>query len=114
MSNILITGCSTGIGFATAVLLAENRHTVFATMRDPSGNAELQNLADKRKLPVIILPLDVTKDYSVKNAVAQVLDYTGRIDVLVNNAGIGTIGAVEELPVESFIHEMDTNFTGTV
>jgi NAD(P)-dependent dehydrogenase (short-subunit alcohol dehydrogenase family) len=114
MSNILITGCSTGIGFATAVLLAENKHTVFATMRDPSENAELQNLADKRKLPVIILPLDVTKDYSVKNAVAQVLDYTGRIDVLVNNAGIGTIGAVEELPVESFIHEMDTNFTGTV
>jgi NAD(P)-dependent dehydrogenase (short-subunit alcohol dehydrogenase family) len=114
MANILITGCSSGIGFATAVLLAQNRYTVFATMRHPSQNTELQNLAEKKNLPVIILPLDVTKDDSVKNAVAQVLDYTGRIDVLVNNAGIGTLGSVEELPIENFINEMDTNFIGAV
>lgn len=114
MSNILITGCSSGIGLATAVLLAQNKHTVFATMRHPSQNTELQNLAEKKNLPVIILPLDVTKDDSVKNAVAQVLDYTGRIDVLVNNAGIGTLGSVEELSIENFINEMDTNFIGAV
>lgn len=114
MSNIIITGTSTGIGFATAVLLAKNRHTVFATMRNPAGNTELQDLADKKNLPIIILPLDVTKDASVKNAVAQVLDYTGKIDVLINNAGIGTMGAVEELPIETFINEMDTNFMGAV
>ena len=114
MSNIIITGCSSGIGFATAVLLAKNKHTVFATMRNPSDNTELQNLADKKNLPIIILPLDVTNDGSVKNAIAQVLDYTGKIDVLINNAGIGTMGAVEELSVENFISEMDTNFVGVV
>ena len=114
MANILITGCSSGIGFATAVLLAQNRYTVFATMRHPSQNTELQNLAEKKNLPIIILPLDVTKDESVSNAIAQVLDYTGRIDVLVNNAGIGTLGSVEELPIENFINEMDTNFIGAV
>jgi len=114
MSNIIITGCSTGIGFATAVLLAKNKHTVFATMRNPAGNTELQDLADKKNLPIIILPLDVTKDASVKSAVAQVLDYTGKIDVLINNAGTGTLGPVEELSIESFIEEMDVNFFGAV
>jgi len=114
MSNIIITGASTGIGFATAVLLAKKKHTVFATMRNPSGNMELQNLADKKSLPIIILPLDVTKDDSVKNAIGQVLEHTGKIDVLINNAGTGTLGPVEELPIESFIKEMDVNFFGAV
>jgi len=114
MSNIVITGTSTGIGFATAVLLAKNKHTVFATMRSPSQNKELQDLADKKNLPIIILPLDVTKDNSVKTAIAQVLEYTGKIDVLINNAGTGTLGPVEELPIESFIKEMDVNFFGAV
>jgi NAD(P)-dependent dehydrogenase (short-subunit alcohol dehydrogenase family) len=114
MANIIITGTSTGIGFATAVLLAKNKHTVFATMRNPKQNTELQDLSDKKGLPIIILPLDVTKDSSVKNAIDQVLEYTGKIDVLINNAGTGTLGPAEELPVESFIKEMDVNFFGAV
>lgn len=114
MSNIVITGCSSGIGFATAVLLANNKHTVFATMRNPSHNTALQDLADKKNLPVIILPLDVTKDSSVKDTIAQILENTGKIDVLINNAGIGKLGAVEDLPIENFIAEMDTNFIGAV
>lgn len=114
MSNIIITGTSTGIGFATAVLLAKNKHTVFATMRNPSENTELQDLADKKNLPIIILPLDVTKDGSVKKAIDEVLEYTGKIDLLINNAGIGTIGPVEELSIENFINEIDTNFIGAV
>lgn len=56
MANIIITGASTGIGFATAVLLAKNNHTVFATLRNPSQNTELQDLADKKNSPIIILP----------------------------------------------------------
>lgn len=116
MSNILITGCSTGIGFATAALLARNNHnhTIFATMRNPSQNAELKYLAEKEHLPITILPLDVTKDDSVKTAVATILEKAGNIDVLINNAGIGTLGAVEELSMDSFINEMKTNFLGTV
>lgn len=114
MSNIVITGCSTGIGFATAVLLAENKHTVFATMRNPAEQPTLQDFTDKKNLPIIIRPLDVTINDSVQNTIAQILDETGKIDVLINNAGIGEIGAVEELPVENFINEMDTNFIGAV
>lgn len=114
MSNVIITGCSTGIGFATAVLLAKNKYTVFATMRNPATNTELQDLADKKGLPIIILPLDVTNDRSVNKTIEQVLEYTGKIDVLINNAGIGTLGPVEELSIEDFITEMDTNFIGTV
>lgn len=114
MSNILITGCSTGIGFATAIMLAKNNHVVFATMRHPSQNRELQDVADNKSLPIIILPLDVTDDDSIKNAMAQVLFHAGKLDVLINNAGIGTLGSVEELPLENFISEMDTNYIGTV
>jgi len=83
-------------------------------MRNPSQNTQLQDIADKKSLPIIILPLDVTKDNSVKNAIDQVFEYTGKIDVLINNAGIGTMGAVEELSVENFINEINTNFIGTV
>lgn len=114
MSNIIITGCSTGIGFATAVLLARNNHTVFATMRNPSKNTDLENLAEKEHLPIIILPLDVTKDDSVRSAVAASIKQAGQIDVLINNAGIGKLGSVEETPVDEFINEMDTNFIGSV
>ncbi len=114
MSNIIITGCSSGIGFATAVLLARNKHSVFATMRNPSQNSELYHLVEKEDLPITVLPLDVTKDASVKDAVTWVLEHTGKIDVLVNNAGIGKLGSVEELPVDEFINEIDTNFIGTV
>lgn len=114
MANIIITGCSTGIGFATALLLAQNKHVVFATMRHPSQNRELQDIADNKNLPIIILPLDVTDSNSIKNTIAQVLYHTDTIDVLINNAGIGTLGSVEELPIEDFIHQMDTNFIGTV
>lgn len=114
MSNIVITGCSSGIGFATAVLLAKNGHTIFATMRHPLQNTALQNLADKKNLPIIIEALDVTNDESVKNTFAKIMEYTGRIDVLINNAGIGQLGAVEELPIDNFIAEMDTNFIGAI
>lgn len=114
MSNILMTGCSTGIGFATAVLLARNNHSVFATMRDPSQNTDLQNLVEKEHLSVTILQLDVTKEESVTTAVNAMLGKAGKIDVLINNAGIGLLGAVEELPMENFVDEMNTNYLGTV
>lgn len=114
MSNIIITGCSSGIGFATAIMLARQNHVVFATMRHPSQQPELQDFADNKNLPIIILPLDVTRDDSVKSAIAQVLYHTDKIDVLINNAGIGRIGPVEERPIESFISEMDTNYVGAV
>jgi len=114
MAVILITGSSTGIGYATAETLARNGHTVYATMRNPRRSPQLQQLADDNHLPITILPLDVVDDRSVQNSVNTVLSKEGYIDVLINNAGTHTWGAVEELPMESFKTDMDTSYFGTV
>lgn len=114
MSIILITGCSTGIGFATAVVLARSGHTVYATMRNPQGSPELGQLAQQENLPIIVLPMDVDSDASVKTTIAGVLAQAGHIDVLVNNAGIFRLGAVEELPLSAFQAVMETNYFGTI
>ena len=114
MSTILITGCSTGIGFATAEVLARSGHTVYATMRNPQRSPELGQLAERDSLPISILPMDVDSDESVKTTVAQVLAQAGQIDVLVNNAGIFRLGAVEELPLSAFQEVMETNYFGTI
>lgn len=114
MSVILITGCSTGIGFATAEKLARNSNTVYATMRHPGKNPALKKLAEEQKLRINILKMDVNDTSSVQETIEIVLKKEGRIDVLVNNAGIHTWGAIEELPLEKFHQEMETNFFGPI
>ncbi len=114
MSTILITGCSTGIGFATAEVLARNGHTVYATMRNPQRSPELGQLAERDNLPIIVLPMDVDSDASVTSTIAGVLAQAGHIDVLVNNAGVASSGAVEEIPIDLFRKDMETNYFGTV
>ena len=114
MSIILITGSSTGLGYTTAETLARNGHTVYATMRNPQRSPQLQRIAEKDHLPIHILPMDVLDDTSVQTAIRSVLSKEGRIDFLLNNAGIASWGAVEELSFESFRADMDTNYFGTV
>ncbi|MEZ0539280.1 SDR family oxidoreductase [Fibrella arboris] len=114
MSTILITGCSTGIGFATAEVLARNGHQVYATMRNPQRAPELGQLAQRDNLPITILPMDVDSDASVRTAVADVLAQAGQIDVLVNNAGIAPSGPVEESLLDSFRRVMETNYFGVL
>lgn len=114
MSTILITGCSTGLGFATAELMARHGHTVYATMRTPQKSPELAQLAERDNLPITILTMDVDSDESVKATVAEVLAQAGQIDVLVNNAGIGPLGPVEEAPFSDFRAIMETNYFGTL
>jgi len=114
MSVILITGCSTGIGYTTAETLARNGHTVYATMRNPKAAPQLQQLADRDHLPITTLALDVLNERSIKEAVNLILTKEGRIDVLANNAGINTCIAVEETPIEQFKLIMDTNYFGAV
>ena len=111
MANVLITGCSQGIGFATALHLARLGHRVFATMRHPDRAPQLGELAKGEGLPVEILTMDVDSDASVRACVAGI---TAPIDVLVNNAGIEVHGSVEELPIESVMAVMNTNYFGTV
>jgi len=114
MSIALITGCSTGIGFATAVAMARAGHQVVAAMRNPDASPELAEFAAAEKLPVSVVRLDVDSDESVSSAVQEVLAARGRIDVLVNNAGIGGGGPVEEAEIAVFRRIMETNFFGAL
>lgn len=114
MAIVLITGCSTGLGFATAELMARNGHTVYATMRNPQRAPELGQLAQRDNLPITILPMDVDSDESVRAAVAEIVASAGQIDVLVNNAGIGPLGSVEEAPMTDFQSIMQTNYFGVL
>ncbi len=114
MAVIFITGSSTGIGLATAVAFGRAGHDVYATMRNPDRAPELASIAANERLPIKVLPMDVDSDASVGKAVAGVLAESGRIDVLVNNAGIAVTGPVEELPLAEFRRVMETNYFGAL
>jgi NAD(P)-dependent dehydrogenase (short-subunit alcohol dehydrogenase family) len=109
--NIVITGCSSGIGFATARDLARAGHKVFATMRNPAKSPELAQIAAREGLRMEVLPLDVDSSESVRACFAAI---SMPIEVLVNNAGIEVHGAVEELSIDSVMAVMNTNYFGTV
>jgi NADP-dependent 3-hydroxy acid dehydrogenase YdfG len=102
MARVLITGCSTGIGRATAIEMTKRGFDVVATARRPETLDDL-DVAQR-------LALDVTDDASVTNAV----EAAGNIDVLVNNAGLSVGGPVECVPLDEVRRLMDTNFFGTV
>lgn len=114
MAIILITGTSTGIGYSTAIRLAQAGHKVYATMRSPERSPQLAQAAVDQNLPITILTMDVTKEESVAHAFDLVFKKEGHIDVLVNNAGIGGSGAVEEAPMELYRANMETNFFGAL
>lgn len=115
MAIAVVTGSSTGIGQATAVTLARAGHTVYATMRNPkTGGEELRAMAARESLSLRIAALDVDSDGAVREAFSDILSESGRVDVLVNNAGIGLMGAVEELPIAAFRATMETNFFGAL
>lgn len=105
--TVLVTGASSGIGQATAGLLAQRGYRVFGTARDTEHSASLPE-------GVEFLPLDVTLDDSVEACIAAVLDRSGRIDVLVNNAGYALVGSIEETTVKEAQAIFDTNFFGAV
>lgn len=109
MARVLITGTSKGIGYDTALLLARQGHDVLATMRNP-GASDLADIAKADSLPVTVLPLDVDDEESV----ASLFSGAGPIDVLVNNAGILSINAVEDEPFEQYERVMQTNYFGAV
>jgi NAD(P)-dependent dehydrogenase (short-subunit alcohol dehydrogenase family) len=117
--SIFITGASSGFGREAAQRLAENGHTVFATMRGVDGkNAAaaqgLRDRADANGWDLHILELDVTDPSAVDRAVAFAIDQAGRIDVLINNAGVGTFGVQEGFPVEQVQEVFDVNLFGAL
>ncbi|MBA2626830.1 MAG: SDR family oxidoreductase [Gemmatimonadales bacterium] len=114
MPNVLITGSSRGIGYATALAFARAGYQVAATMRDPARAPELARAAAAEKLPIRVSAMDVDDDASVSGGVARIVGEIGPIDVLVNNAGIERNGSVEELPLAEFKAVMETNYFGAV
>jgi NAD(P)-dependent dehydrogenase (short-subunit alcohol dehydrogenase family) len=84
-------------------------------MRNPkTGDVELRAIAEREHLPLHVAALDVDSDESVRNVFAKILAEAGRIDVLVNNAGISGIGPVEENPIAAFRATMETNYFGAL
>jgi NAD(P)-dependent dehydrogenase (short-subunit alcohol dehydrogenase family) len=114
MAVALITGTSTGIGLATALHFGRQGHDVWAGVRDPTAATDLRAAIDKERLPVRVVALDVDDAGSVQRGVAEVLDKAGRVDVLVNNAGIGGGGPIEDVPVDWVKTLFETNYFGVL
>ncbi len=110
----IVTGSSSGIGLETALTLARNGYFTYATMRNPEKDAPIKNALKKENLPIKVIQLDVIDDESLKNAIDQVTSEAGRIDVLVNNAGYGLVGALEELTMGEIKAQYETNLFGLV
>jgi NAD(P)-dependent dehydrogenase (short-subunit alcohol dehydrogenase family) len=103
---VLITGCSTGIGRATAELLAGKGWNVYASARRPESIADLEGKGCK------IVTLDVTSEESMRTAVESVASAEGAIGVLINNAGYSQSGAVEDVPMDDVRRQFETNVFG--
>jgi NAD(P)-dependent dehydrogenase (short-subunit alcohol dehydrogenase family) len=114
MAVVLITGCSSGFGLETAVAFARRGDDVIATVRDPARADHLRARTQGLPRQVAIERLDVTDQASIDAAVAATLDRVGRIDVLVNNAGLGVIGALEVLDDTTLRGIFDTNVFGAI
>ena len=106
----VITGTSSGIGFETALALAREGYHTYATMRDITKSDKIKEIAKKESLKIDVLELDVDNEDSAKTAVRQILDQKQRIDVLVNNAGWGLWGCVEDVSIDEFRAQFETNF----
>ncbi len=103
---ILLTGASSGIGYQTAAMLAKQGHIVYGAAR------RIEKMDNLKPFGVIPLKLDVTDDASVDEAIKTIIDSKGRIDVLINNAGYGSFGAIEDVSLEEARKQFDVNLFG--
>lgn len=101
---ILITGATSGIGKATAQYLADKGYKVYGTGRNPQNNTSNYTL----------LPMDIRNRTSIQKCINEIINKENRIDILINNAGVGISGATEEIPTEELENIFQTNFFGTI
>jgi len=111
---VLITGGTDGLGKAAAILLSERGYRVIAAGRSATKRSELEGSAKSKNLPLATIELDVCSETSVNAAVREVLKTYGKIDVLVNNAGVGYMAVVEELKLEDLRQQFETNLFGVL
>lgn len=117
--SVLVTGSSSGFGYVTSTTLARRGHRVFASMRDPATRnapaaSALERCAREENLELSVLELDVRGENSAHAAIASVLGDTGRIDVLINNAGAGCHGILEAVSVDQAQDLFETNVHGVL
>ena len=110
----IVTGSSSGIGFETSLLLARNDYYTYATMRNIDKSSKIKDIAKQDNLPLEVLQLDVNNEKSVKDAFAKIIEDKQRVDVLINNAGYDVMGPVEELSLDDFKSQFETNFFGLI
>jgi len=110
----IVTGSSSGIGYATSLMLARKGFYTFASVRNIAKSASLESIANAERLPLKLIQLDITDDSSVKAALERIVLEKGRIDVLVNNAGYGLFGAFEDLSLDEIKAQFETNFFGVI
>ncbi len=110
----VVTGSSSGIGFEISLILARHGFKTYATMRDLQKSSTLRSIADKEKIPLRCVQLDVTNDMSVKQAIETIVNEANKIDILVNNAGYGLSGAFEDLLINEIKVQFDTNYFGLI
>jgi short-subunit dehydrogenase len=111
-----VTGSSTGIGYETSLILARNGFHTYATMRKLEGEKTkpLTEVAKNENLPLQVIGLDVDNDKSVADAINTIVEERKRIDVLINNAGYGLGGALEDSSMDEIKAQFETNFFGAV
>jgi NAD(P)-dependent dehydrogenase (short-subunit alcohol dehydrogenase family) len=114
MTVTVVTGANSGIGRATAIHLAAQGHAVYGTVRDPDRAGKLRTMAADAGVEVRLVVLDVADTASVNRGFGEIHDEAGAVDVLVNNAGIGANGTVEDSKPEDFLNEMNVNLCGAV
>jgi NAD(P)-dependent dehydrogenase (short-subunit alcohol dehydrogenase family) len=114
LATVLVTGTGKGIGYTTALTLARAGHTVYAALRNPARAKELAAEFGQQALPIRVSVMDVDSDDSVADAIAAIHLAAGDIDVLVNNAGVGYAGSIEELSMADIRATMETNYFGAV
>lgn len=110
----VVTGASSGIGFETSLLLAQNGIYTYATMRNQSKSEEILTYARKDNLPLKTLYLDVTNEKSILESIKKIIAEKGRIDILINNAGYLLLGPLEQLQIDEIKEEFETNFFGII
>mgnify|MGYP001327931236 FL=1 len=114
MTATLITGCSTGIGLATAIHLAGRGHSVYASVRDLATSEGLRGATEEAGVALTVLSLDVDSPESIRAGVERVVEEAGCVDVLVNNAGVGDLWAVEDTTETDLLQMFRTNVFGPI
>lgn len=112
--TVLITGTSSGVGFETALLMAEKGYHVFASMRNLKKANKLMQAAAEKDLTLDIIKLDVSEMQSITEAIHQIIEKEGKIDILINNAGAGFAKTLEQATLQEIDWVTDVNYTGVV